>query len=125
MDIFTSRLRTVRRSQNITQGDLAKMAGTGQGTISRIEKGDQEPSLLVALKIAKALNVSLGYLAGDDTPQEDVSPDALTVAVDYDSLNDDQRLMIRASLDALMGLMGLDRNSRKPLEVRCLDCFQK
>ena len=44
-----------RTSQNITQNELAKRAGLQRSNLSRFEKGEQNPSLDLLIKIATAL----------------------------------------------------------------------
>ncbi len=46
----------IRIKKNITQKELAKMIGTKQSNISRIETGKSLPSLSILYKMANALN---------------------------------------------------------------------
>ena len=41
---YGDRLRLAREHHNLTQGKLAEISGVGQGTISKIERGDQHSS---------------------------------------------------------------------------------
>lgn len=100
---FAARLRSTRRSRNITQGDLAKKAGTTQASISKFEKGDQEPGLTKTLRLAEELGVTVGYLMGEDAPKGSPSSEAMAIANDWERLNADQKVMIRASMDAFLG----------------------
>lgn len=50
-------LKVHRAIHNLTQEDLAKKVGVSRQTINAIEKDKYSPSLLVALKIAKLVNV--------------------------------------------------------------------
>jgi len=62
---FGDRLRHERESRGWTQKQLAATAGVPQETISRLETGKHHgPQIAVAVKLAKALKVSLDYLAG-------------------------------------------------------------
>ncbi len=56
---FIRELVNAREKQNISQKDLAKLIGTGQARISKIENGVANPSLKVMTKIAEALNMEL------------------------------------------------------------------
>ncbi len=47
----------LRQSKNLSQSELAELAGTTQATISRIEKGVNEPSPQVGRRIAEALGL--------------------------------------------------------------------
>jgi putative transcriptional regulator len=59
LNMLRNRVKELRARHNFTQSDLAKLAGATRQTIGMIEKGDYAPSVLLALKIAKALHVDL------------------------------------------------------------------
>ena len=48
-----------RLKQGLTQTELAKKLNTKQSAISRLERGDYNPSLVFLNRLAKALNVKL------------------------------------------------------------------
>ncbi|MDO4582816.1 MAG: helix-turn-helix transcriptional regulator [Planctomycetia bacterium] len=48
-----------RKELNLTQQDLAERVGTKQGNISRLERGNANPSLLFLKKIANILGRKL------------------------------------------------------------------
>lgn len=48
--------------RDLTQADLAAMSGTTRKSINAIEMGRMVPSTLLALKLARALNVSVETL---------------------------------------------------------------
>ncbi|HDX9591459.1 TPA: helix-turn-helix transcriptional regulator [Bacillus pseudomycoides] len=54
--MLQNRLRELRARYRLTQADLGVKAGVTRQTIGFIEKGDYEPSITLALKIAKALD---------------------------------------------------------------------
>lgn len=55
------RLRTARKEKGWTQNQLGEASGVKQGTISQIERGDQEKSIFV-IPLAIALGVSPEWL---------------------------------------------------------------
>lgn len=55
---MNSIVRYVRKEMGINQKDLAKMAGVTRQTISAIEKGKYNPSLLLAYKLSRILECS-------------------------------------------------------------------
>lgn len=55
-------VKQVRISSSITQKYLAKMVGITRQTLSLIEKGQYNPTLKLAIGIAKSLNVTLDDL---------------------------------------------------------------
>ena len=52
-------LTKARKEQNLTQADLAMRTGINQGDISRLERGNRNPSLNMLKKLADGLNMSL------------------------------------------------------------------
>lgn len=52
-------LKVHRAVHDLTQEELAKAVGVSRQTINAIEKGKYNPSLLVALKIARAVNAAV------------------------------------------------------------------
>ncbi len=59
---FGSLLRTVREEVGLSQENLAIKAGLHRNYIGILERGEQNPSLLVMLKISKALDMTLADL---------------------------------------------------------------
>ena len=57
-----SRIRTLRRSLNMSQPDLAKKAKVGQSTISDLENDKKSTSAINMEAIAQALGTSSSYL---------------------------------------------------------------
>ena len=74
---LNNRLKEYRARLGVNQQDFGKMTGVSRQSISLIERGDYSPSVTLALKIAKVLNVSVEdvfYLTGgkkDDKKDED------------------------------------------------------
>lgn len=64
---LSERLKFLRESRKLTQGEMAKLAGLSQATIAHIEKGSKDPSVESLNKIASALDVHIATLfAADD-----------------------------------------------------------
>jgi transcriptional regulator with XRE-family HTH domain len=57
-------LRQAREARSFTQRALASKAGVGEKYLSRLERGLATPSVLVALRLARALGVGLDHLVG-------------------------------------------------------------
>jgi HTH-type transcriptional regulator/antitoxin HipB len=56
-------VRRLRRTQDLTQAQLARRAGLAQGHVSEIETGVRtHPSAVVIKKLARALGVPVGEL---------------------------------------------------------------
>ncbi len=54
---FGEKVRKIRHSKNMSQGDVAKKLKTHRAYVSGIERGTRNPSLITIDKIAKALGV--------------------------------------------------------------------
>lgn len=59
---LSERLRYLRETRNLTQKDLAQLAGVSQATIAHIEKATKDPSVETLDKIATALDVHIATL---------------------------------------------------------------
>ena len=60
-----NQLRTIRRSKNISQKELARKLGVTQGAISCWECGRWYPSLEMLRKLAQVFNCTIDELVGD------------------------------------------------------------
>ena len=63
---FGSRLQAIRTKRGLTQRMLARKINKSSSAISSYESNVQMPPTDVLMSIAAALNVSLGYLIGED-----------------------------------------------------------
>lgn len=69
-NIFSERLNSLRRKQNITQTQLGEAVGISQFAVSKIEKGQRAASIEVLYALADYFDVSLDYLVGrSDDPK--------------------------------------------------------
>lgn len=57
-----TQLKVQRAMRDLTQADLAAMSGTTRKSVNAIEMGRMVPSTVLALKLAKALNVPVETL---------------------------------------------------------------
>ena len=55
-------LQQARHRRKLTQAALAQKVGVHKITISRLERGDRQPSMDLLQKLAKALKVTLAEL---------------------------------------------------------------
>jgi transcriptional regulator with XRE-family HTH domain len=75
------RLRRLRDKRGLSVRQLARLAEVPHETISRLENNQQRhPSLPVAMRLAKALGVTLDYLAGMYEDDKDENKPAPAVA---------------------------------------------
>jgi len=68
---FAERLSELRKKKGISQEVLARHLGTQGPAIGRYERGTAKPTIEVAAKIAKVLEVSLDYLVGNSDTELD------------------------------------------------------
>jgi transcriptional regulator with XRE-family HTH domain len=99
----TALLRAVRRQRGLTLEALAERTGLTKSYLSKIERRQSTPSIAVALKVAKALDVDVGRLFSDEDAAEKIT-------VDRAGKNGGRRYRVLAS-----GLLG---KSMSPFMVR-------
>ena len=54
---MTNRVKELRKENNITQQQLADLLGITSRTVISLEKGDYNPSVLLAYKISEVFNL--------------------------------------------------------------------
>lgn len=67
MDDFGSRIRVLRKRENMTQAILAKRLGVTKATVSSYETGARFPSSDILIAMTGIFNVSSDYLLGIET----------------------------------------------------------
>jgi transcriptional regulator with XRE-family HTH domain len=72
MLIVGERLRTIRESKNLSQGDIEKRTGLIRCYTSRVENGHTVPSISTLAKYAQALEIPLYQLFcdGEEAPKK-------------------------------------------------------
>ena len=67
-----TRLRLARQARGYSQQQLAGMAGVSRQAVSAVEAGHSDPSLRVAIALARALGAGVEELFGPSEPQPEV-----------------------------------------------------
>jgi transcriptional regulator with XRE-family HTH domain len=62
------KLRQLRNERNISQRDLARLAGLSPNSISLIERDETSPSVATLQSLATALNIRMSYFFEEETP---------------------------------------------------------
>ena len=101
------RIKQARKRCGYTQQELADMLGLKKATISGYETGIREPDALKIHALSRALEVTGDWLLETpfaeqlDEPKKDpdISPDAMKVAKDYDTLDRRGKRVVRGVLD--------------------------
>ncbi len=71
----TALLRAVRRERGLTLEELAAATGLTKSYLSKVERELSTPSIAVALKVARALDVDVGRLFCDGAASEKIAVD--------------------------------------------------
>ncbi len=58
------RVRELRRGRGLTLEDLAGRSGVSRAMLSKVERGEKNPTLVVAAKVAEGLGIPLSRLLG-------------------------------------------------------------
>ena len=68
--VLGERMRGLRRRRGLTLEALAKRSGVSRAMISKLERGEKNPTLVVAAKIAEGLGITLSQLVGVEERRE-------------------------------------------------------
>ena len=99
------RIRELRTERSWSQDELATQVGSDARGISRYENGKITPGLDTLIRIAETFNVSLDYLAVDDTPRRPLrvdDPGLTEQLVQASELPLEDRTSLLNVLDALL-----------------------
>ena len=64
------RVRDLRKDRGLTLEELAAASGVSRAMISKLERGEKNPTLVIAARLAEGLGVSLSRLAGVEERRE-------------------------------------------------------
>lgn len=104
---FADKLVECRTKLGISQRELANRLGVTPVRLNYWEKGKREPDVYYIKALARELGVTGDYLLETpfaeqlDEPEKepDISPDAMKVAKDYDTLDRRGKRVVRGVLD--------------------------
>jgi transcriptional regulator with XRE-family HTH domain len=65
-----ARVKELRRRRGLTLEDLAERTGVSRAMISKVERGEKNPTLVVAAKVAEGLGVTISELLGVEQRRE-------------------------------------------------------
>lgn len=72
---MTALLRAVRRQRGLTLAGLAQQTGLTKSYLSKIERRQSTPSIAVAVKVARALDVDVAQLFSEQSDEEKIALD--------------------------------------------------
>jgi transcriptional regulator with XRE-family HTH domain len=92
------------KTGNSTRKDLYQGLGLATNALSNWEARGTVPAADIALKIADYLGVSVRWLiTGED--EKNLSRDEFNVLAKYNSLTDENRLVVHATMDAMLSVV--------------------
>ncbi len=65
-----ARVRELRRGRGLTLEEIAERSGVSRAMISKLERGEKNPTLVVAAKLAEGFGVTLSQLVGMEERRE-------------------------------------------------------
>lgn len=93
--LVIERIRQLMVSQHLNQKELAEKANITEASLSKYLKGTREPRNDVVFNIAKALNVTVDYLLGNDDPNIGSFEEAVQLLTrSKNQLTDDERIKL-------------------------------
>ncbi|MGH1339692.1 MAG: helix-turn-helix domain-containing protein [Aureispira sp.] len=66
MFIISRRITDLRKEKGWSQGELSKLIGASRDMVGKYERGENLPSVEMAIKLADILEVSTDYLLGQE-----------------------------------------------------------
>jgi transcriptional regulator with XRE-family HTH domain len=99
---FPQRLAVLRKQQGLTQQALAERVGIHVTGLRRYEAGTAQPTLDVLRRIAVSLSVSADTLVFDDDERGPRDDDLRLRLEALDRLDDTDKTMVKAFLDAIL-----------------------
>lgn len=97
---FGERLVLVRKRKKLSQAEVGKLIGINGDAYGRYERNEVKPTIEVAVKIAKALEVSLDFLTG--TSDIELDKATLDRVQEITKLSEGDKNHIFVTLDALI-----------------------
>ncbi|NLR58871.1 helix-turn-helix transcriptional regulator [Chitinophaga polysaccharea] len=97
---FGERVTILRKHRKLKQTELGELIGTSGDIVSKYERGTITPSIDVASKMAKALNVSLDHLI-DGSPKDAIDLSEVPLALkQFDGLLPEDKAHVIAVIEA-------------------------
>ena len=87
--VVKNRIEEIRKEKGIRQEEFAKSMGVSRQTISSLENGRYNPSIILAYKIAKYFGITTDFLLGVEKSK----------TIDVSGLTDGQISAVRAVID--------------------------
>lgn len=100
---FGKKLAECRKAKNLSQKELAKLLNTSHSVIGKYEREEMTPSIEAAVKLAKILDTTVGYLLGENKNAKLLKDPAMLKRLqDIDTLPSEDKNGILYALDNLL-----------------------
>lgn len=103
MNLTAERLRSAREHAGLSQGQVAKMLDMHRPTISEIEAGRRKVSTDELTEFAKLYDVSVAWLTGTESNEENLNDKVLLAARDLTKLKKDDLEKVLKLLESMRG----------------------
>lgn len=110
--MFGSRLRSLRKKTGLTMKELGSKFNLAESTISGYENGARKPDIEIMEKIADYFEVSIDYLLGRATDQEQFT-DGRSLFQGADQYTEEELEIARAAAQAAVEAYRKGLNKRK------------
>ena len=99
---LAEKISTLKKAKSLSQLDLANLTGISKDAISKYERGEANPSVDYAKRIADALGVSLDFLVNEDEKENILDNDTLNRIKEIQKLPANEKDKILSVVDALV-----------------------
>jgi transcriptional regulator with XRE-family HTH domain len=103
---YAEKMRKLCAKRGVDHAWLARRVGLSKSSMSRILNGTQQPKLLLACELAKALSVTLDYLVDDSMETEPSGHQVVLTDDEVTILKIVRRLGSSVAIDRLLGVDG-------------------
>lgn len=97
---FPENLRTIRKARGLTLKQLGEMVGVSEASVSQYELGKRQPDNEGLLKLAEALDTTVGELLGETKKESTSIGDELMDILEACRDRSDLRMLFKLSKDA-------------------------
>jgi len=104
MSVFADRLKQVRKENNVTQAELAKVVNKSRVTVTAYETDSRLPDIETTAAIADFFNEDINWLLGRTdirVSSADIPDEVLMLAESYSRLTSDEKKLVKALIDSL------------------------
>lgn len=112
MQIFSERLRALRKERKLKQGDVANLINGNRSTLSGYECEGKEPDMKTICKLAKVFEVSTDYLLGYSDERNHIEMqfvnDTVKFKEHYDNLSDENKELVNKCMLDIYSLLNHD-----------------